>query len=40
MRDLAEARAYLQAEVFARVRKPADPDALATFNELVERRFA
>jgi hypothetical protein len=38
--NLQEARAFVDAEVVARLKKPADPEALATFNELVQRRFA
>lgn len=37
---LEEARAFVDTEVVARLKKPADPEALATFNELVQRRFA
>lgn len=40
MNDLSEARAFVQAEVIAKLRKPADPEALSTFNELVQRRYA
>lgn len=39
-KDLAEAKAFVSAEVMAKLKKPADPEALATFNELVERRYA
>jgi hypothetical protein len=39
-KDLAEANAYIAAEIVAKLKKPADPEALATFNELVERRYA
>ncbi len=38
--SLAEAQSYIQDEVIAKLKKPADPEALATFNELVERRTA
>ncbi|MBL7953095.1 MAG: hypothetical protein JNM62_15405 [Flavobacteriales bacterium] len=38
--DLAEANAFIAAEVVGKLKKPADPEALATFNELVERRYA
>lgn len=36
----AEATAFIQEEVIARLKKPADPEALATFNDLVQRRYA
>lgn len=36
----AEAQGYLQAEVLDKLKKPADPEALATFQELVKRRYA
>lgn len=35
-----EAQAFIDAEVVGNLRKPADPEALATFNELVQRRYA
>lgn len=38
--NVAEAMAYVQQEVIAKLKKPADPEALATFNELVQRRYA
>lgn len=40
MGGLAEAEAFIQAEVLTKLTKPADPEALATFNELVKRRYA
>lgn len=40
MGGLAEAEDFIQAEVLAKLNKPADPEALATFNELVKRRYA
>lgn len=40
LKDLSEAKAFIAAEVVAKLKKPADPEALATFNELVERRYA
>ncbi len=36
----AEATAFIQEEVIAKLKKPADPEALATFNDLVQRRYA
>lgn len=39
-KDLAEASAFIATEIVAKLKKPADPEALATFNELVERRYA
>lgn len=36
----AEAQAYLEKEVLAKLKKPADPEALTTFTELVQRRYA
>ena len=38
--NVTDAMAYVQQEVIAKLKKPADPDALATFNELVQRRYA
>jgi hypothetical protein len=35
-----EAQAFLQAEVLGKLKKPADPEALATFQELIKRRYA
>lgn len=35
-----EAQAYLENEVLAKLKKPADPEALTTFTELVQRRYA
>jgi len=40
MPDGAAAQAFVQAEVIDKLRKPADPEALATFTELVKRRYA
>ncbi|MEZ4756362.1 MAG: hypothetical protein R2817_06010 [Flavobacteriales bacterium] len=40
MADGASAQAYLEQEVLAKLRKPADPEALATFSELLKRRYA
>ena len=40
MGGLAEAEAFVRSEVIAKLTKPADPEALATFNELVKRRYA
>ena len=37
--SVAEAKAYLDNEVLANVKKAPDPDALASFMDLVERRF-
>ncbi len=36
----AAAKDHLEREVLAKLRKPADPEALATFNELLKRRYA
>ena len=38
--DHAEAQTLIDAEVIAKLRKPADPEALITFHELVKRRYA
>ena len=38
--NLAEANTFIQEEVISKLKKPADPEALATFNELVQRRYA
>lgn len=38
--SLSEATAFIQEEVIAKLKKPADPEALATFNDLVQRRYA
>ena len=38
--DHAEAQTLIDSEVIAKLRKPADPEALATFHELVKRRYA
>ncbi|MBL7938505.1 MAG: hypothetical protein JNL43_04020 [Flavobacteriales bacterium] len=38
--DHSEARAFVQAEVIAKLKKPADPEALSTFTDLVQRRYA
>jgi hypothetical protein len=38
--DGAAAQAYFEGEVLAKLRKPADPEALATFAELLKRRYA
>jgi hypothetical protein len=40
MTDGAAAQAFFEAEVLAKLRKPADPEALATFAELLKRRYA
>jgi hypothetical protein len=40
MGGLAEAEAFIRSEVIAKLTKPADPEALATFTELVKRRYA
>lgn len=37
---LAEAQHFVQVEVIAKLKKPADPEALNAFNELVQRRYA
>lgn len=39
-KDIAEADAFIRDEVVARLKKPADPEALATFHDLVQRRYA
>jgi hypothetical protein len=38
--NIGEANAFIQEEVMSKLKKPADPEALATFNELVQRRYA
>lgn len=38
--NLADAKAFLQTEVIAKLKKPADPEALSTFTDLVQRRYA
>jgi hypothetical protein len=38
--DGAAAQAYFEGEVLTKLRKPADPEALATFAELLKRRYA
>ncbi len=38
--DLASALSWFENEVIARAKKPADPEAKATFVELLKRRFA
>lgn len=38
--DLASAMTYLEQEVIVKLNKPADPEALATFTELLQRRYA
>jgi len=35
----ASAQAFIDTEVIARLKKPADAEALATFTELVQRRY-
>jgi hypothetical protein len=40
MSDGAAAQDHLEREVLAKLRKPADPEALATFTELLKRRYA
>jgi len=35
-----EAQAFVQNEVIAKLKKPADPEALSTFTDLVQRRYA
>jgi len=37
--NLVEANTFIQEEVISKLKKPADPEALATFNELVQRRY-
>jgi hypothetical protein len=39
MPDGAAAQEHLEREVLAKLRKPADPEALATFTELLKRRY-
>jgi hypothetical protein len=39
MTDLEAARTFVRTEVIANLKKPADPDALNTFMDLIERRF-
>ncbi|MBP6311795.1 MAG: hypothetical protein WAR83_09415 [Flavobacteriales bacterium] len=38
--DLKVAQAFVADEVVAKLKKPADPEALSTFEELVKRRYA
>ena len=38
--DLAAAQAFIDTEIIAKMKKPADPEALATFSELVQRRYS
>ena len=40
MADHAAAKAFIDAEVIAKLKKPADPEALSTFTELVQRRYS
>ncbi len=40
MSDLAAAKAFIETEVIAKLKKPADPEALSTFTELVQRRYS
>lgn len=35
-----EAQAFMQSEIIAKLKKPADPEALSTFTDLVQRRYA
>ena len=35
-----DARRYIETEVVAKLKKPADPEALSTFTHLVQRRYA
>ena len=35
-----EAQAFVQSEVIAKLKEPADPEALSTFTDLVQRRYA
>jgi hypothetical protein len=39
-KNLVEAEAFVQQEVIAKLKKPADPEAVATFTNLVQRRYA
>lgn len=39
MHDRALAESYIRTEVIAKLKKPADPTAVATLMELIERRF-
>lgn len=39
MQDRDQAEVYLQTEVLAKLKKPADPEALITIRDLIERRF-
>jgi hypothetical protein len=38
--DKEKAIVYMETEVLAKLKKPADPEALATFMDLIERRYA
>lgn len=40
MSDHAAAKAFIDTEVIAKLKKPADPEALSTFTELVQRRYS
>ncbi len=39
-KNLDEAESFVQQEVIAKLKKPADPEAVATFSDLVQRRYA
>ena len=39
MQDRDQAEVFLQTEVLAKLKKPADPEALITIRDLIERRF-
>lgn len=39
-KDMSEARDFLEKEVVGKLKVPADPEALATFTDLVQRRYA
>lgn len=39
-KNLAEAESFVQEEVIAKLKKPADPEAITTFTDLVRRRHA
>lgn len=38
--DHSSAQRFVETEVIAKLKKPADPEALSTFNDLVKRRYA
>jgi hypothetical protein len=39
MPGFKEAELFVETEVLTKLKKPADPDALSTFTELIQRRY-